>query len=137
MLFPLPPDAQMTLVKSYYKGGKLFLIKQNRILQGLLAKEKLCLAHPVSCNQEKKILSFFFCFPRVFKIKGLTNRKMLVNFKQQRTCHLERKKSEHCHMGNIKLKHFLISKPKHFHLENVKMRCFDMFKKILFYYLLG
>lgn len=118
VLFPLPPDAQMTLVKSCYKGGKLFLIKQNRRLK---KKKKTCL----------------FFFPKVFKIKGLTNRKMLVNFKQQRTCHLERKKSEHCHMGNIKLKHFLISKPKHFHLENVKMRCFDMFKKILFYYLLG
>lgn len=35
-------------------------------------------------------------------------------------------------MGNIKTKHFLISKPKHFLLENVKMRCFDMFKKFSF-----
>lgn len=107
-------------------------------IAGVTGKGKTVFGSPSFIqSRKKKILSFFFCFPRVFKIKGLTNRKMLVNFKQQRTCHLERKKSEHCHMGNIKLKHFLISKPKHFHLENVKMRCFDMFKKILFYYLLG
>lgn len=35
-------------------------------------------------------------------------------------------------MGNIRMRHFLISKPKHFLLENVKMRCFDMFKKMSF-----
>lgn len=110
-------------------------------IAGVTGKGKIVFGSPKQFHsikkKKKKSCLFFFFFPRVFKIKGLTNRKMLVNFKQQRTCHLERKKSEHCHMGNIKLKHFLISKPKHFHLENVKMRCFDMFKKIFFYYLLG
>lgn len=75
---------------------------------------------------------YFAFFIQGLLNKRFTNRENLCQFETTEPCHLERKESERCHMGNIDTEHFLISKPKYFLLENVKMRCFDMFKKFSF-----